>query len=267
MENKKIIKISVISVISLFVIIAIFSAFTVVPTGNVGIKVRFGAVQNSVITEGLNFKIPFIERIVKINCKTQKIETTSESGTKDLQTVKTTIVVNYNVLKSTANKLYQTVGTEYEKIIIKPAVLESIKSVMARYTAEELLTKRSEVSNNIQDALTEKLDGKGFEITDFNLTNIDFSEAFDEAIEAKAVAQQAVEKAKAELQKAQIENQKKVETAKADAEVMRVQNQEITNKTLALRKLEIQEKLINKWNGSFPTTMLGEQDILFNIGD
>lgn len=246
--------------------IVICSSLSVVPTGSVGIKVRFGAVQDSVISEGLNIKAPFIEKIVKIDCKTKKIEVSSESSTRDLQTVNTSIVVNYNVLKKTANKLYQTVGIDYEKILIEPAMLESIKSAMAQYTAEELITKRGEVSDKILEVLNAKLNGEFFEITEFNLTNINFSDSYDEAIEAKAVAQQATEKAKAELQKAQIENQKKIENAKADAEVMRAQNQEITDKTLALKELEIKEKLIEKWNGQYPTTMLGNQDVLFNLG-
>ena len=110
----------------------------------------------------------------------------------DMQTVNVTIAVNYNVGKDTANKLYKEVGTDYENIIISPAILESIKAITAQYTAEELITKRAEVSAMIQEALHNKVENRGFSITEFNVTNIDFSEAFDQAIEAKAVKQQEV---------------------------------------------------------------------------
>ena len=209
--------------------------------------------------------MPFVEKIVKIDCKTKKIEVASESSTKDMQTVNANIAVNYGVTKETANVLYQTVGKDYEQILIQPAMLESIKSAMAQYTAEELITKRADVSDSILSTLEQKLEGKGFGITGFNLTNVEFSQAYNDAIEAKAVAQQATEKAKAELEKAQIDNQKKIENAKADAEVMKAQNQEITDRTLALKELEIKEQLIEKWDGKYPSTMLGEQGLLFNL--
>lgn len=265
-ENKYLILLGIIGAVIIIALSVLIASITTVPTGSVGIKVRFGAVQDQVIAEGLNFKAPFIEKIVKIDCKTKKIDTSSESSTKDMQTVNATIVVNYNVIKETANRLYQTVGKEYENILIKPAMLESIKSAMAQYTAEELITRRAEASEKILETLKAKLDGKGFEITGFNLTNVSFSEAYNNAIEAKAVAQQATEKAKAELEKAQIDNQKKIENAKADAEVMKLQNKEITQNTLALKELEIKEQLIKKWNGQYPSTMLGDQSLLFSLG-
>lgn len=268
MENRTKVIFGIIGVVmAAILIIIVVESIAIVPTGSVGIKVRFGAVQDDVIAEGLNLKAPFIENVIKIDCKTKKIETSSESSTRDMQTVNATIVVNYNVLKNTANTLYQTVGTEYEKIVIQPAMLESIKAAMAQYTAEELITKRAEASYKILDTLKAKLEGKGFEITGFNLTNVTFSDAYNEAIEAKAVAQQATEKAKEELAKAQIENQKKIENAKADAEVMKHQNKEVTDKTLKLKELEIQEQLIQKWNGQYPTTMLGDQSLLFSLGE
>lgn len=253
-----------IGVIALIIIIFLAS-ITTVPTGYVGVKTRFGKVQNDVIQEGLNFKQPFVEKIVKIDCKTKKIETTSESSTKDMQTVQATVVVNYNVNKETANTLYKEVGKNYESIIINPAILESIKSSMAQYTAEELITKRAEVSNKIQETLSQKITRRGFNITEFNLTNIDFSDEYDKAIEAKAVKQQEVVTAKAELEKAQVDNKKKIENAKAEAEVMRQQNKTTTDKTLQLKKLEVQEQLIKKWDGKLPSTTLGNNIPMLNI--
>ena len=175
-----------------------------------------------------------------------------------MQTVDVSIAVNYNVNKETANSLYQEVGLNYEDIIIEPAMLESIKSSMAQYTAEELITKRSEVSDKIKETLISKISDRGFTITGFNITDIAFSSTYNQAIEQKAVAQQQVETAKANLEKQQIENQKKISQAEAEAEVMRLQNSQITENTLKLKELENQKAFIDKWTGNLPTTMLSD---------
>lgn len=263
MKTKKVV---IWSVVGIVLIVTLFKSFKTVPTGYVGVKTQFGKVQNDVIQEGLNGKAPYIEKIVLIDCRTKKTEVTSESSTKDMQTVSVTIAVNYNVGKETANKLYKEVGLDYENIILSPAILESIKSVMAQYTAEELVTKRAEVSSMVREALVNKVETRGISVTEFNITNIDFSDAFNAAIEAKAVKQQEVVTAQAELEKQKIQNEKEISIAQKDAEVMKLQNQEITDKTLQLKALEIKEKMIEKWNGAFPTTMLGEDtSALFNL--
>lgn len=256
----------IIAILVIFGLITFFNSFTSVETGFVGVKTKFGKVQDSVIQEGLNFKTPFIEKIVKIDCRTKKIEISNESSTKDMQLVNVSIALNYNVKKENANKLYREVGTDYENIIITPSVLESIKSAMAQYTAEELITKRSEVSAKIQETLKEKISKEFFEVTEFNVTNIDFSDAFDQAIESKAVKQQEVVAAKAELEKQKIQNEKEISVAEKDAKVMELQNQQITDKTLELERLKVQQKLAEKWNGVLPTTSLGDNIPMINLG-
>lgn len=265
MDLGKIIGIIIGILLVVFLIIGL-NCITTVPTGFVGVKTRFGKVQNDVIQEGLNTKAPFIEKIVKIDCKTKKIEQSTEASSKDLQTVTTSIAVNYNVNKDTANTLYKEIGTDYENIIINPAMLEAIKQAIAQYTAEELITKRSDVSDEIQEILTEKITDKGFTITEFNITNIDFSESYDQAIEAKAVKQQEVQTAQAELEKQRIQNEKEISVAEKDAKVMELQNQQITENTLRLKALEVQQSFINKWNGGLPQTMLSENmSTLFSV--
>ena len=236
MDIKKYLKYVIILAILVIALIVLFASIKTVPTGTVGVKTRFGAVQDSVITEGINFKVPFIEKIVLINCKINKLETTAESSTKDMQTVNVSIAVNYNVNKDTANKLYQEVGLNYEDIIIRPAMLESIKSSMAQYTAEELITKRAEVSEKIKETIIAKISDRGFTITGFNTTDINFSDAYNQAIEKKAVAQQEVETAKANLEKQQIENEQRISVAETDDKVMELQNSKITENTLKLNK-------------------------------
>lgn len=236
-------------------IIIFFSSITTVPTGFVGIKTRFGQVQQEMIQEGFNFKTPFIEKIVKIDCRTQKFEVTTEASSKDLQKVSNIkIVVNYNVDKSKANSIYKEVGVDYQTILIQPAILEGIKQGMSQYTAEELITKRSEVANIIMSLLKEKLEQKGVLITALNITDLSFSKEFDKAVEDKQIVEQKTQKAQYELEKAKVENEKKIENAKADAEVMKQQNKEITDEYLKLKELEVQQKIIEKWDGKLPTT-------------
>lgn len=256
MENKK--RNVILGTIIGVAIIVLFASITTVPTGHVGIKTRFGKVQDDVINEGLNFKVPFIEKIVRIDCRTQKTEMANATATKDLQEVTFTIAVNYNITNETANELYRTTGVNYQEIVLNPAVLESIKAVTAQYTAEELITKRSEVSNKMQDTLKGKIENKGFNVVDFNIIDLDFSAEYNQAIEKKQVAEQQAKQAQYELEKARVENEKKIENAKADAEVMRQQNSQITEETLRLKELENQSKLIDKWNGQLPTTVTND---------
>lgn len=267
MNDKLKIVLGTIGAVAALLIIIIGASITTVPTGHVGIKTRFGKVQDDVINEGLNFKAPFIEKIVRIDCRTQKVELENATATKDLQEVTFKIAVNYNITKETANELYKTTGKGYQDIILNPSVLESIKAVTAQYTAEELITKRSEVSNKMQETLKDKIETKGFNVIDFNIIDLEFSEEYNNAIEKKQVAEQQAKQAQYELEKAKVENEKKIANAKAEAEVMRLQNQEITDKTLALKELEIKEQLIQKWNGQYPSTMLGEQSLLFSLGE
>lgn len=255
METKtKIIIGSIVGVIVIAMIILIAS-ITTVPTGYVGVKTRFGQVQDDVVQEGFNLKAPFIESIVKIDCRTQKYEIATEASSKDLQKISNLkVVVNYNVDKNNANNLYKEVGKDYQTVLIEPAILESIKQGISQYTAEETITKRSEVADVINNLLKEKLQDKGVLVTALNITDLSFSEEFDTAVEQKQIVEQETQKAQYELEKAKVENEKKIENAKADAEVMRQQNEQITDNYLRLKEIENEQKAIEKWNGQLPTT-------------
>ncbi len=267
MKNQKInAMLGIIIGVVIFIVILLLASITTIPTGYVGVKTRFGQVQDDTIQEGLNFKAPFVESIVKIDCRTQKIEYQMEASSKDLQKVNAIkIAVNYGVDKQKANVLYREIGKDFNTIIVEPAIYETMKSAIANYTAEELVTKRQEVSNLAQETLTNKLQERGINITSLSMVDLSFSEEFDQAIEKKQVVEQQTQQAKYELEKAKVENEKKVENAKAEAEVMKQQNQEVTDKTLELRKLEIQKALIDKWNGQLPSTTLGENIPMLNI--
>ena len=198
LKNKKIIM-TVIG--ALVILILLTSSFTTIKSGEVGIRVRFGKVVNKSTHEGVNFKIPVIERIEKMNVRVQKSEVKTTSSSKDLQEVDMSLAVNYRIDNKKAIELYKTVGTNYKEVILEPAIQESIKATTSKYTAEELITKRSEVSTKSMEELSKKVEKYGLSISDFNITNFSFSAEFDKAIEEKQVAEQKVLTAKQELEK------------------------------------------------------------------
>lgn len=269
LEDKihKIVKYVLLAIIVIFLIITFFNSFKTIPTGFVGVKTRFGQVQDTMLNEGLNLKVPFIEKIVLMDCRTQKTEYTMEASSKDLQKISNfKIAINYNITSDTANKLYRSVGVDYKSIIVEPAIQEAMKATVANYTAEELITKRNEVSEFALDKLSPKLQENGITLTSLNILDLSFSKEFDTAVEQKQIVEQETQKAQYELEKAKVENQKKIENAQADAEVMAAQNAQITDNYLRLKEIENQKAMIEKWNGQLPTTMTGSDvSSIFNV--
>ena len=269
LEDKihKIVKYVLLAIIVIFLIITFFNSFKTIPTGFVGVKTRFGQVQDTMLNEGLNLKIPFIEKIVLMDCRTQKTEYTMEASSKDLQKISNyKIAINYNITKDTANQLYKSVGVDYKNIIVEPAIQSVMKDSVANFTAEELITKRSEVAQFALDKLTEKFQNSGITLTGLDILDLSFSEEFDTAVEQKQIVEQETQKAQYELEKARVENQKKIENAQADAEVMAAQNAQITDNYLRLKEIENQKAMIEKWNGQLPTTMTGSDvSSIFNV--
>lgn len=269
LEDKihKIVKYVLLAIIVIFLIITFFNSFKTIPTGFIGVKTRFGQVQDTMLNEGLNLKIPFIEKIVLMDCRTQKTEYTMEASSKDLQKISNyKIAINYNITKDTANQLYKSVGVDYKNIIVEPAIQSVMKDSVANFTAEELITKRSEVAQFALDRLTEKFQNSGITLTGLDILDLSFSEEFDTAVEQKQIVEQETQKAQYELEKARVENQKKIENAQADAEVMAAQNAQITDNYLRLKEIENQKAMIEKWNGQLPTTMTGSDvSSIFNV--
>ncbi len=236
-------------IIIIFIIGVIFiNSITIIHSGEVGIRIRFGKVIEKSTNEGINYKIPFIDNIQKMNIKIQKSEVETSSSSKDLQEVNMNLAVNYKVEKKTATKLYKEVGTDYNRVILEPAIEESIKAITSKYTAEELITNRSDVSKKCMEELSSKVRKYGITITDFNITNFSFSQEFDKAIEEKQIAEQKVLTAKQELEKEKIEAEKKIVKAEAEKQANELKGQ-------TLNEYIIQEKFIEKWNGELPKVM------------
>ena len=245
-------KIIIYGVIGLFLLITIVSSFQTIKSGEVGLKVRFGKIVSSQLNEGFNFKIPYIEDIVIVNIKVQKIELRTESSSKDLQTIETDIAVNYRIESNKASELYRTVGNSYESTILDPAIKESIKATIAKFTAAEIITKRSEVSQKCMEELQAKVQKYGIVIDNFNITNLSFSQEYTKAIEDKQVAEQ-------KLEKARLEAEAKLVEAEATKKANDLMKQSLTDNL-------IEKQFIEKWDGKLPTTYAGK-DILgiFNL--
>lgn len=244
-------------VIVIVVALLAFQSFTIVQAGHRGVILQLGAVQPKVFEEGLHFKMPFIQTVIPIEVRVQKAESNQVSASRDLQTVTTTLAVNYHLDGATINNLYQNVGMEYRARIVDPAIGESLKAVTAQYTAEDLISKRSEVSAKVKEVLAAKLSLYNMILDDINITEFKFSEEFDRAIEQKQIAEQQALKSKLDLERIKIEKEQEITRAQAQAEALRLQKQEVTQELIALRQIEAQLKAIEKWDGKLPNVTGG----------
>lgn len=232
-------------------------SIVIVPAGHRGVIFdKFTGVKQASLKEGLNFVTPFVQSVVMFDVRIQKDETSASSASKDLQDVKTTVALNLRPRENQIHVLYQKVGTDYVGKVVHPAVVESVKAATAKYTAEELITKREDVKNMISDLLKKHLDTVNIEVHEMYITDFDFSKEFSEAIESKQIAEQQALKAKRDLDRVRIEADQKVATARAEAESLRMQKEAITPMMLQLRGIEVQAKAIEKWNGELPQQMI-----------
>lgn len=249
-------------IIGLVLAVTLMTSFTIVPPGHKGVVMTLGAVNQNVMHEGFNLKIPFIQNVVHIDGRVQKTETAASAASKDLQTVSSKIAINYRVVAASSAKLYQNIGLGYNERVIAPAVQEAVKAVTARFTAEELITKRQEVSIQIQEVLNEKLRDYYINVDRLNITSFDFSEEFNKAIESKQTAEQLALKAQRDLERIEIEGRQKIIQAKAEAESLRLQKQEVSKELIELRKIEANIKAIEKWNGVLPKVTGGSTPLI-----
>lgn len=248
--------ISMFVILGLIVLLAL-NSFVIVEAGNRGIVLQLGAVKPIVLNEGLHFKIPFIQEVIPAEVRVQKAQSEQTAASKDLQVVTTVVAVNFHLNPEEVNKLYQNVGLAYKERIVDPAIGEALKAVTAQYTAEELISKRPEVSIKVKEQLAKKLANYNMVLDEINITEFKFSNEFNNAIEQKQVAEQQALKAKLDLQRVEIEAKQKIEQAKAEAESLRLQKQEVTPELVELRKTEAQMEAIKKWDGKLPNVTGG----------
>jgi regulator of protease activity HflC (stomatin/prohibitin superfamily) len=273
-ESKKVVGIVVKCVVGLFIFCFLMGTFKIVKAGERGVVLRLGAV-NRVMSEGINGKIPFIESVHIMDVRTQKEEVKASSASKDLQTVSAVIALNFHVMPESVGMLWKSVGKDYQDRIIDPAIQESVKSATAKYTAEELITKRSEVKDAMKLSLAERLHKDYVVVDEVSIVNFDFSESFNTSIEAKVKAEQDALTQKNKLEQVKYEadqavaqangvSQARIINATAEAEAIKIQAQAITQQG---GKDYVQLQAIKQWNGKLPEQMIPGGTVPFiNLG-
>ena len=274
MRNIKKAKIWIISgVAALLLVAAIGSTMTIVPAGHAGVVVTMGSVSQRVLEEGLHFKAPFVQQVVIMNNKIQKTEVSSNSVSKDLQTISSSVAINYHITKDASATIYQTIGEQYADTVLQPAIQEAVKAVTAQYTAEELITKRSAVGDEIGQTLSNKVSEYGILIDKFNIVNFDFSEEFNAAIEQKQVAEQNKLRAETEKEQQIIEaeaaaKQKTIAAeAEAEATLKKAEAEAAANEKInaSLNDRVLRYQQIEKWDGKYPNVVSDSASILVDI--
>jgi regulator of protease activity HflC (stomatin/prohibitin superfamily) len=233
-----------------FAILSLFNAVVLVNAGEVGVVTQFGAVTGAQFEQGLHFKVPYIQGVNTFDVRTQKDQVEAEAASQDLQTVHSTVAINYHLEAAKAGTVFREIGIEYKSRVLDPAVQEAFKFTTAQFTAEQLITQREAVKNKALGFLKERMAKVHIVIDEFNIVNFDFSVEFNTAIEAKQVAQQNVEKAKRDLERITVEAQQKVAEARGTAESQALLRPNLTPEYLNYLA-------VNKWNGVLPQATNG----------
>jgi len=242
---------------ALLIALLMLKPWAQIGAGERGVVLNFGAVKETVLNEGLHFRVPVQQQIVILDVKVQKATSIAPAASKDLQDVSSEVVLNFHIIPDRANKLYQSLGIHFKERIIDPAIQEVVKAVTAEYTAEELITKRPAVSESMRANLQQRLLPHDIAVDAFSIVSFSFSPVFTEAIEAKQTAEQHALKAARDLDRIKIEAEQKITAARAEAESLRLQRANISRDLLELRKIEANLKAIEKWNGILPNVNSG----------
>ncbi|MEA5552271.1 prohibitin family protein [Anabaena cylindrica UHCC 0172] len=248
--------------LGLLLFVSIFlRPFAIVNAGERGVIMRFGKVQDTILDEGIHPIMPVVTSVKRLNVRVQQNSFKAGAASKDLQTITTELAVNWHIDPLKVNKVFQQVGDEDLIIdgIMTPAVSEVLKAATAKKTAEEIITKRTELKEEIDSNLKKRIEEYGILIDDVSLVNFSFSPEFSRAIESKQIAEQEAKQASFIAQKATQEAQADVNRAKGQAEAQRLQRLTLTPELL-------QKQAIEKWDGRFPMVMGGNGAVpLINI--
>lgn len=269
----------------LAVILFIMSCAAFVSTGYTGIVTTFGKVHDETLDAGLHFHAPW-DNVITMDNREQRVPFRLEAFSKDIQQVDVQGSINYNIDKSTAMNLYKDVGTGYSDILISPRIQEDVKIVIAKYTAENLIANRQNAADTIQELIRDELAPKGINVISLAIENIDFTDAFEKAVEDKQVATQNKQKAQTEQEQKTMEETQQAErkriAAQAEADVRKInaEAEAYATEVKASAEAEANKKLnasiteqlvkynqILRWDGKLPTFMGGESTMpILNFG-
>jgi regulator of protease activity HflC (stomatin/prohibitin superfamily) len=297
-NSKTIITLVAVGIAAILLIVLACSCFATVPTGHTGIITTFGKVENQTLEAGMHFKLPW-QKVINMDNRNQKSTLTLTCFSSDIQEVSVVYTINYQIEKKNAQNIYKSIGTDYFNTVMTPRINEAVKKMVALYDAEALIESREKLSTEIFDILVKDLAAYNVQVVSASIENIDFTDAFTSAVEAKQVAaqnklkaeieqEQANNEAKAAAERAKIEAQAKADAAKiaaeaaaevaktkanADAEVARIEadaeeyrkeKEAAANKAVAdsLTPELLQYFYINGWDGKLPETYVSQEDFL-----
>lgn len=250
---------SIILGLGALVALIVINPMVIVGAGERGVLLKWGAVQDKTIEPGITWVMPIRDEVVKIDVQNQKLEAETLAYSKDIQTVNVKLALNYHVRPEASHQLWKEVGKDFSSRLIDPAIQESVKSAMAKFTAQELVEQRPLVKDAIKTELLNRM-STYFTVDEFSLTNFDFSDAYEKAVEAKQVAQQnALEQENISKQVAEKAKQR-VTSAEAEAKAIQIQAQAITQQGGADY---VKLKAIEKWSGDVPQTMVPGSTVPF----
>ena len=273
------------AVVALVVLMLLFGCFVIVESGHVGVVRRLGAVQMDALPEGIHGKIPLLDSVIEVDIRLRKAESEAQAASKDLQVVRTQVAVQYSMNGQVMPLTFQKIGTRsvVETTLVAPAIMESVKAVTALYTAEDLVTNRAEVKNKIQLAIEDFINttlqqkdvGGALSLANVAITDFDFSDEFNRAIEEKVKAEQEALKAKNEKLRrvTQAEAAAAERTLAADAEAYQIEVASMARAEAIRREAEalrdnpslIQLRIAEKWDGQLPQVSGGNAIPLLNI--
>ncbi len=244
------------TVVAIVFVLLVPAQCRVIGAGERGVVMTWGKVESVVWDEGLHMKRPFSQQMLKLNVKIDKVQVEVGAASKDLQEITSEVALNFHLDPLNVHRLVQNIGRDYMSIVMIPAVNEVTKATTAKYTAEELITQRESVRQDIRKALAERLATYFVVVDDFAIVNFSFSEQFEAAIEAKQTAAQNALKAERDLVRIKTEAEQRIATARAEAEST-VLNARAEAESLALQRAVLTPDLvrlraIEKWDGKLP---------------
>jgi regulator of protease activity HflC (stomatin/prohibitin superfamily) len=245
----------------IIIIFVMTESVVIVQAGHRGVVLYLGAVENRVLGEGVHFVIPFAEQVIPLEVRTLKYQAEATAASNDLQQVQTVIALNYHLNPADVNKVYQQLGPDYADRVIAPTIQESVKASVAKYNAEELITKRAIVKDVIANTIRNSLSAKDIVVETIFITDFKFSEAFSNQVESKVVAFQKYLTEQNNLRAIQVianqtvvqaEAQAKANVAKANGESQAIK---VITQQLRQNPQYLQWQSINKWNGQMPYSL------------
>ncbi|HVU80461.1 MAG TPA: prohibitin family protein [Rhodanobacteraceae bacterium] len=233
--------------VAVLVLLLLWSSFVAIGPGERGVLMTFGAVQHGVLAPGLHMKIPLVQTVKRMNVQIQKSQTQETAASRDLQDVTSEVAVNWAINPLDAEWVYERLGDESQLAdkVIAPIVSNAVKAVAAHYDAEQLVEKRDQVRDQIQQQIVAALTQYKVQVQGVNITNFQFSQDYSHAIEQKQVAQQRAQQAEYDLARVKVQAQQEVAQAEGQAQAQKLLQSTLTPQIIQLKAVE-------KWNGVLP---------------